>query len=375
MVEVHRRLEVGEVILQGETLFVIDPRIYSARLEDAKAVVEQFENSIERVRTQWANDRDRLKTLKRSRDLAKAEYERVKRLFEQDQVGTQSAVDNAERAYNTAVDQVDQLERALAVYPIQIKETQNGLASARAKLDLAEYDMERSRVAAPFDARVKEVSLEVGQYVTPGVSVLTLANDAVLEISVPLDSREARRWLVFNGEGPGAGLAWFRGLEPVACRVRWTEDPEDHHWEGRLHRVEKFDHQTRTLTVAVRIEGADALSKDPDQLPLVEGMFCAVEIPGCTLRGVYRVPNTAVNFDGTAYVAVDGRLRTVPIEAAYVSGDFTYVSKGLSPGDIVVTTRLVNPLENTLLDVRLEGEEKSEAQAGIAPSLLRRRRS
>ncbi len=357
IVEIHPDLEVGGIVPEGETLFVIDPRDYKARLDDARAMVEQSRNAVKRMRTQLANDQERLKTLKRSRDLAKAEYDRLKRLLEVDQVGSQSNVDAAERAYNAAEDMVDQLERALAVYPIQIEEINNSLASAEARMRLAEVNFERTRVVAPFDARVTLVRLEKDQYVAPGLTVVTLADDSILEISVPLDSRDARRWLQFNGDRIADDTAWFSGLDRVTCPIRWTEDKEGHTWEGTLDRVEQFDPTSRTLTVAVRLEGADAFSKDPDQLPLVAGMFCVVEIPGLTLSGAYRLPRWAVSFENTAYVSVDDRLRTVPVEVAWDYGDSVYVSGGLEPGDIVVTTRLVNPLEHSLLDVTFERED------------------
>jgi len=359
VIEIYPKLEVGNVVPAGETLFVIDPRTYKARLDEARALVEQYRHSVERLKTQLANDQQRLETLKRSRDLAQAEFDRVRRLFEEDQVGTQSAVDAAERAYNTAEDLVDQLERALAVYPIQIEEMGESLASAEARAELAAINLGWTRVVAPFDARIRSVKLEKDQYVTPQSPVLTLADDSVLEISVPLDSRDVQRWLQFNGTRVGDGAAaWFNGLKRVRCSIRWTEDKvEGPVWEGTLDRVQEFDPNTRTLTVAVRVEGEDALSNEPDGLPLVDGMFCAVEIPGRTIKDVYRLPRWAVSFENTAYIANGNRLRTVPVEVAWEHGDSVYVSGGLESGDVVVTTRLVNPLENSLLEVGFEDDE------------------
>jgi multidrug efflux pump subunit AcrA (membrane-fusion protein) len=359
VVEIYPSLEVGSVVPKGETLFVIDPRTYAARVEEARAAVKQIGSGIERLRTQLANDEKRLTTLSRSRDLARAEYERVKRLLEIDQVGAQSGVDAAERAYNGAVDLVDQMDRAIAVYPIQIQELSDSLDSARARMEIAEINLERTRLTAPFDARIVEVHIEKDQYVAPGapVPLLTLSDDSVLEISVPLDSRDARQWLRFNGSRSADETAWFNDLKRVPCSVIWTEDKNGHAWSGTVDRVEKFDSRSRTLTVAVRIEGADALSDDADRLPLVDGMFCVVEIPGRTLERAYRLPSWAVSFENAVYVDVNGRLRTTPVTVAWAHGDSVFVTDGLTSGDLVVTTRLVNPLEGSLLDITIENEE------------------
>ena len=73
---------------------------------------------------------------------------------------------------------------------------------------------------------------------------------------------------------------------------------DDGYWQGRLARIVGFEQQTRTLTIAVRVDGAAAQSNATGNLPLVEGMFCQVDIPGRVLRGVYRVPRWAVSYDG-----------------------------------------------------------------------------
>ncbi|GMV92000.1 MAG: hypothetical protein AMXMBFR82_17780 [Candidatus Hydrogenedentota bacterium] len=366
IVEIHPNLEVGLLIPEGETLFRIDPQTYEARVQEAQAAVAQAEAALSRLQKQSTTDQERLATLERTRDLAKSEYERRHRLMDEDQVGTQSGVDTAEQAWNAAQDAYDLLDQAVNLYPLRIEEARSALASAKANLDNAQIDLARTKVVAPFDARVKSVNLEVGQLVGPtGVGIsgpaLELADDSVLEISVPLDSREARRWLQFDGQNASSsGVAWFSKLRPVTCMIRWTEDPQGHSWEGVLDRVERFEPETRTLTVAVRVEGARAVSTDEEGLPLVEGMFCSVEIPGQVVRNAYRLPNSAVSFEETVHASVDGRLRTVPVTVSHRTGEYACVTGGLNPGDIVVTTRLTNPLENTKLELEMDGEAPTD---------------
>jgi len=361
IVEIHPRLEVGEILHQDELLFKIDPRDYVAARDSARATVRQWENGIARLKKLYTIDRDRLKTIERNQELAYAEYERVQELFDKDSVGTRSGVDGAERAANNAADLASQLEEAVLLYPIRVREAESSLAAAHAALATAEANLERSEVLAPFDGRVKLVSLEKGQYVTPGQGVLTLANDATLEIEVPLDSRDARQWLRFRKDGQNGETAWFKDLEPVQCTIRWTEDREEHVWHGPLHRVVKFDQQTRTLTVAIRIQAQQALSEDPEGLPLVEGMFCSVEIPGRIMHDVIPLPRWAVSFENTVYVSVDSRLKTVLVEVERVQGEEAFVSSGLNAGDVVVVTRLIDPLENSLLELSFAEDEEPGA--------------
>jgi RND family efflux transporter MFP subunit len=319
IVKIHPRMEAGEIIPKGEILFKIDSRDY---------------------RTVRNSSRDRLKILKRNQELAKKEYERVRLLLEKNNIGSQAGVEAAERAMLSASDLTNQIAQVL---------------------ETAETNLERCVVRAPFNARIKSVSLEKGQYVTPGQNVVTLADDSVLEIHVPLDSRDARSWLRFNGEKAIRKTAWFSSLELVPCKIRWTENNNGQTWDGQLHRVVKFDQQTRTLTVAVRVDAEDASKKNPQSLPLVEGMFCSVKILGKTIHNVFRVPRQAVSFENTVYIANDNRLKTVPIKVARVEGENAYVADGLNAGDMVIITRLIDPLENALLEIVNKSQKENQS--------------
>ena len=351
IVHTHPRLRRGEIISAGDVLFKIDPRDYQANLDEADASVAQLKMTLERLTIQKATDEKRLVNVKRNRELAQGEYRRLKNLYDIDKIGTRSGVEAAEQAANNAANQVDLLAQTVALYPIQIRETRSSLAAANARRLLAETRLNRCTVIAPFDGRIAQIALEKGQYVSPGMGAVTLANDAVLEIRVPIDSRDARQWLVFEPNPGGSDTQWFSRPVDVPVTIRWTEDPEGHAWEGRLHRIVAVDAKTRTVTVAVRITDRDGKHHAAGQLPLVEGMFCSVDIPGRTLKDVVRLPRYAVTHENTVYVVSDGRLKTLSVTIARTQGDEAIISGGLTPGTQVIVTRLVEPMENALLNI------------------------
>lgn len=306
VVEIHPRLEVGEIIPKGETLFKIDSRDYTIAVKSG---------------------RERLNFLKKNRDLAKKEFKRVKRLFQENSVGTEAGVDMAEKALLSSDDLIVQVEQALEV---------------------AEINLERCLVRAEFNGRVSHVSLELGQFVSPGQNVLTLVDDSALEIRVPIDSRDAREWLLFENNQKNE---WFSGLKKMPCSIRWTEGGKKNTWQGILHRIVKFNQNTRTLTLAVKVLPENANRKEAKTLPIVEGMFCIVKIPGRIMNNVIRLPRSAVSFENTVFAAVNNRLKTIPVKVVRMKGEHIYISEGLEEGDTVLTTRLIDPLENTLLKI------------------------
>ncbi len=349
VVSIHPNLIAGGRVPEGEPLFEIDDQPYKALVADAEGTVAQLEASVSRLREESKNEQARLESLQRARDIALAQFERLKELFAED-VGTQTGVDAAEAEYVAARDEVDKLTHQLGLYPIRIDEAQCALDSARSRLDLARLNLEKTRVICPFDARVKERSIEKDQYAAESVDAVELADDSVLEIPVPLDSRDARRWLRFRRLSAGNEAMWFGDPEPVECAVYWTEDERAALWTGTLDRVESFDETSRTLTVVVRVSGTNHQDSSA-RLPLVEGMFCRVEIPGQAMEDVFTLPQSAVNIDNTVFLAVENRLKTASVEVQRQQDSFAYVSGGLEPGDLVVTTRLIKPLDHSLLDI------------------------
>ncbi len=354
VVYVHPNLEVGGIIPHGQTLLKVDSRVYVATHREAVAALHQLENTVLRLEKQYSLDQDRQATIERNRELAGLDFQRLQQLYKVNNVGTRSGVDKAEQAYNAAIDQADQMANALTLYPLQIQEINSSIEAAQARISIASVNLERCRITAPFEGRVKSVAVETGQIVSPGQPVITLADDTNLEIRVALDARDARRWLQLEARKSNMSGSWFSKPIPVSCAITWTDNPEAPPWTGELNRVVQFNPQTRTLTVAVQIKSREQSRKEDTAFPLVEGMFCRVDIPGKSLRGVIRLPRWSVSFENTVYMANDqSRLTTVPVTVIWHEGEDVFISKGLNPGQTVVVTRLTDPLENTLLAVSL----------------------
>jgi len=306
IIEIHPRLDRGEVIEKGELLFAVDDTDY---------------------RSDYEINSERLAILEKDLTLARYDLSRVKNLFENNKVGTAYGVEKAEKTLNSAADRLAQVRQAMT----------------RAKINL-----ERCRVTAPFTCRITADMIETGNYVSPGKTLLSIADDSKLEVEVPVYGRDAVNWLIFS-DRDGVSGNWYSGVEPVVCLVRWTEAP-DQVYEGRLHRVSAYSAKTRSLKVVIRISG-QSVWQNHENTPLVAGMFVSVEIPGRTMQEVIELPRSAVSFENTVYVIRDARLYTEPVELIRVQGDNAYVRAALSDGDHIVITRLVNPLEGSRVKI------------------------
>ncbi len=306
VVEIYPRLEVGELIKRNEVLI---------RIDTSQEIIALGSN------------RKRYSALVRNLKLAKNEYTRLDKLNKKNRLVTVSEVEKAEQAYHSMVDNVSQLEHAIA--------------SSKLRID-------RATIHSPFAGRIKEVFIEKGQFVTPGTTVITLVDDSVLEVIVSIDGTRAEKILKFKNKARADRQFWFKELEQVPVLISWPQgDAHSNIW-GILHRVVAFDSKNRTLKLAVRL----TISEDVElaDFPIVEGMFCQVKIPGNTMQNVIRLPRQAVQYDKTVHVVSDNRLRTVPVKIGWMEEEYAYVAAGLSRDDQIVLTRLSNPLENTLVE-------------------------
>lgn len=316
VVAVHPELKAGGLVRKGEVLF---------RIDDAE------------LRLTVESGMRRLAILERKREIAEQELERARLMLERERIGTRSGVEKAEKGY------------------LSVSETEN---EVRKLIRTAELNLARCVVRARFDGRIRDAAVENGQFLVAGKRVLTIVNDALLEILVPIKSEDARNWLSFK-ENKGEGL-WFSGIEQVRCDVRWTEagaESGNGTWSGVLDRVVQFNRMTRTLTLAVRLYRKGNMTAGG--LPIVDGMFCHVIIPGRPMKQVTRLPSWLVSFDNTVFRAVENRLVTTPVTVLRNDGGYVYIADGLSSGDIIITSRLTTALENTLLEQ--VGAPKTEA--------------
>jgi RND family efflux transporter MFP subunit len=300
----HENLQIGAVIQQGEVLYMINDQDYRLELNSTQA---------------------RLKNLSRDLELARKEHARLSSLHQKN-IGSQSNVEQAERAVNSIQTQIIQLEQA----------------QKQAKLHLS-----RCLIRAPFTGRITELFAEQGEYVTPGKNLLTLADDRDLEAQVPLDSREALKWLRFQ---PAQKGSWFGRPEKTVCTVTWTEN-ETVQAKGSVDRAVRFDSKTRSLVLAVRIQ-----PKQGAAIPLTQGMFCRVDIQGHAIKQAFALPRQAVSFENTVYVVKENRLQTRPVEVARVQNGKALVVSGLQEGEQVIVTRLENPPENSLVQIQNQGD-------------------
>jgi len=234
----------------------------------------------------------------------------------------------------------------------QLAEARARLEAARANLQSAQLDLERTTINAAFDGRVREESVDVGQFVERGKAVarvyavdvaeirLPLASEELAYLDLPLGYRASRLAL----EGPRVTIeADFAGERPS--------------WAGRIVRTEgEVDPQTRMIHAVAAVDDPYGRATEAGGPPLSVGMFVDATIEGRTIDDVFILPRIALRGADRVLVVVDGDvLRYREVEIIRAERDRVIVAGGLSSGDVIC----VSPLDSAIdgMKVRLAVED------------------
>ena len=339
IIEMHKRLENGEIIEQGETLFQIDPVDYELNLAQAKSQLAELD-------VQQSNTKASLKIEKQNLALAKKEHSRLKKLAKKGSV-SQSNVDSAERTMHSSNALVQNLNNSLALLP-----TQRNLQIA--KITQAERDLSSARVIAPFNLRVSSMSIEADQYVTKGQHMFSGDSVNRVEIIAQIAISSLKNLFIDHPDTPreanffARNLSSYTGFNPTITLD--MGQGQTARWQATFIRfTDGVDTQTRTIGVVVAVDAPMEKVIPGSRPPLTKGMFVEVSIAGHTQTDKIVIPRSSLR-NGKVYVLdAQNRLQIRPVQKLYDQQDKSIIGGGLSDGERLVLTDLIPAIQGMLL--------------------------
>ncbi len=221
-------------------------------------------------------------------------------------------------------DRLDEAHSQHEVTAAQCQEAAARVLQARASLDAARVDLSHTVLRAPFDGVVADLDTEVGEWITPsppGVPippVMDILDPNSIYVSAPLDEVDAGR--VTHG-----------------LPVRVTLDPyPDREFAGTVTRVAPYvqdlEEQNRTFEIEVDLEDHVFAST------LLPGTSADVEVILESKEDVLRIPSYALIEGGEVFIVDNDHLVACRVETGLSNWEFTEITGGLEPGDLVVVS-------------------------------------
>lgn len=208
------------------------------------------------------------------------------------------------------------LRKSSAVSQAEVDEAKAHLDEAKATVDHVKVEIDHKRIAAPFKGQLGLMQVDIGDYITPGMPLVSLQSNEPLEVHLSVPEKDAghiaigQRMAVHIPHHPNAFEAKVIGFDA------------------------KMDASTHTLPVKAALTDIDPL--------LRPGMFVTVKLALPVQKKVIVLPQTAVVFNpyGDAVYVVD---KEQVVKRRYVTlgerqGGVVVVKQGLEAGERVVSS-------------------------------------
>ena len=284
----ERKFEEGGEVAAGQPLYLIDPAPYQAAVDSAAASFDRAEA---------------LAVAAKNREERFARLVKVKGVSQQD-------FDDASAA---------------------AKQARAEVALARASLNIAKIDLERTVIKAPIGGRISRALVTSGALVSANQAQELAVINALDPIYVDVaqsstDLLRLKRKLASGALGTN---------ENDQLQVKLTlEDGGVYKQKGKLALTEvSVEPQTGAVTLR-------AVFPNPDGL-LLPGMFVRAEIIEGVREDAIMIPQQALTRNsqgaGVAYVvSADNKIEERPVDVERAEGDKWLIASGLSSGDRIV---------------------------------------
>ena len=285
----------GQIVHQGDPLFLIDPRPYEATLAAARAQLAQAEAQVDLATRQ----------LGRSAELRKKDFE-------------------AASIYDQRV--------------LDLKVASAAAEAAKATIRSAQLNVEFTRIAAPISGRISNRQVSVGNLVNGGES----GGSTLLTTIVSLDP------IYFNFDMSEADyLAYERATargtlqstrdRSVTVTLRLTDEPD---WPHEGH-MDFIDNQVNRSAGTIR---ARAIFPNPNLL-LTVGQFGRIRIPGSEPYKAILIPEAALVTDQSRTIVMtlqnDNSVQPKLVRVGPHYQGLRIIRSGLTADDVIVIDGLM----------------------------------
>jgi HlyD family secretion protein len=317
-------VDAGDTVKTGQVLAELDREEIQARVREARAALDAAEANLRA--TQADMERAKVDALGPDVPLLERAYERAKKMAG-DGVVSQSALDDAQRAYELSVNKREMARANLIVSKAKQAQAAAQVAQQRANLERAEEEFRNSTLLAPMDGLVLSRNVEVGDAVS---SILVLGSSATLIMTLG-DTRE----VYVKGKVDESDIGKVFLSQPARIKV---ESFKDKSFNGKVTKISPMGTEKDNVTtfeVRVSIDNASG--------ELKAAMTANAEIILEEHKNVLIIPEGALIYDKEKKASVEvpdtkakeGK-RKVNVTVGISNGSKTELLSGLKKDEEVI---------------------------------------
>ncbi len=239
----------------------------------------------------------------------------------------------------------------------QLREAKANVDSATALLEQAKRNLERTKVRAPFDGRVRRRMVGPGQSVGPGTPLGSIFAIEFAEVRLPIAARDMA--FLTLPEGPE---------DPhVDVQLRDALNHDETVWTAKIIRTEgTLDESSLELFAIARI--SDPFGRESERPPLRIGQPVVATMPGRVLKNVIVVPRMAVR-QLDRIILLDPNELTIEsrrIEAIWSDEEHVVIrDPTIADGSLLATTHLIYAPDGSKVEILPDPNVATKDMAGL----------
>jgi len=314
----------GQHVHAGDQIARLDPRVAQARLDRAKATVDQAAATLERLQRGA-----RVQEIEAARQVARqaearanelrSKFQGLKTLHDQHELSdraykqAESKLKAAEAQSAAAAAKRDLLEAGTR--PEDIAAAKASLAAAKADLSAAKLAVAFCNVASPIDGTITQLPARQGMSVVPSTKLATIVDLSKLFVQIRV---------------PGAYMEKVRIGARATVQVTSIQSKQ---YEGTVQRISgQADPNVGDVNAFVRLSNENGL--------LRPGLGCRVRVSLPDIPDALVIPTAAVaDRDGTPVVTVirENKAHEVEVALGVETAKQAQITRGIESGDLVAT--------------------------------------
>jgi HlyD family secretion protein len=361
-------VQEGDSVKKGQILARIYADIYSIQRNQAAAGVSQTQAQVATSQAQVENSKAALRALEANLEQAQRTFDMQKQLFNE-KVISQNELNVADAALKTSQANYNAALKGLKGTEASVQSARANVQSAQANLKKTATDLSRTAVIAPMDGvvsllNVKKGEKVVGNSMMAGTEMLRVADMQQIELRVDVSENDIPK--VKLGD---SAIVTVDAYSTRKFRGIVTQISSSNNGAASQSSLANTSNDVTNYKVYIRIlpeSYKDLLGKG--SFPFRPGMSANADIQTKTHTNVLAVPINAVttrtkgdsavgpkkedpnamtNTNGSgmdddikvvAFVLQkDGTIKEVPVETDIQDINYIEVTKGLQPGDEVIT--------------------------------------
>ena len=333
-------IEVGSEIKEHDPLIRLNTREYGHALDQARAATAMDQALIDELAAEAGTLVKLVATAEQEVRVTADERARLADLFERG-LAAKKEFDFATLAYQQARRILQGYEMEIAKIDPQRARLEASKRSHEAAERMAELNVERCVVSAPFGGRIETLFVEAGDYVSPGSFLLKLIDPARVEIAVQLPAS-----------------TYFHVALGAPCLIRCESMP-DVSWHGMVGRIApSVDERSRTFSVYVEVDNAT------QSLPLVPGIFVTARVRGPVHQDRILVPRSALR-NGSVLVVGDAVASRRSVTMERLVGERAIIRGNVHAGDRLIVSHLTTLRDGSAIRINAELSSSSSEDTTV----------